>query len=46
VNVQPFGNGKDFSVIVRYRVGAVRARAVVQGFKLDLATIGARGLPL
>lgn len=46
VNVAPFGNGKDFAVIVRYSVGAVRARAVVQGFKLDLATIGARGLPL
>jgi hypothetical protein len=46
VNVSPFGNGKDFAVIVRYQVGAVRARAVIQGFKLDLATIGARGLPL
>jgi prepilin-type N-terminal cleavage/methylation domain-containing protein len=52
VNVKPdldatgAEQGKDFAVIVRYRVGTVRARAVVLGYRYNPSSIGVAGMPM
>jgi prepilin-type N-terminal cleavage/methylation domain-containing protein len=52
VNVSPdvdasgVEQGKDFAVVVRYRVGTVWARALAQGYRYNPAANGGAGLPL
>jgi prepilin-type N-terminal cleavage/methylation domain-containing protein len=52
VNVKPdldatgAEQGKDFAVIVRYRVGTAWARAVVLGYRYNPASIGVAGMPM
>ncbi len=38
--------GKDFAVVVRYRVGSIWARALAQGYRYNPAANGGVGLPL
>ena len=52
VNVKPdldatgAEQGKEFAVIVRYRVGTAWARAVVLGYRYNPASIGVAGMPM
>ena len=52
VNVSPdvdasgIEQGKDFAVVVRYRVGTIWARALAQGYRYNPAANGGAGLPL
>jgi len=52
VNVKPdldatgAEQGKDFAVIVRYKVGTAWARAVVLGYRYNPASIGVAGMPM
>ena len=52
VNVKPdldatgAEQGKDFAVIVRYKVGTAWARAVVLGYRYNPAAIGVAGMPM
>jgi prepilin-type N-terminal cleavage/methylation domain-containing protein len=38
--------GRDFAVIVRYKVGTVWARAVVHGYRYNPSSIGVAGMPM
>jgi prepilin-type N-terminal cleavage/methylation domain-containing protein len=46
VDASGIEQGKDFAVLVRYRVGSIWARALAQGYRYNPAANGGVGLPL